>query len=108
MRGLSNEYLLVIPGELDEPQRPHTRTRRVSHAATATVTTSHNPPPTDEVDPHRQANVELWMAAVRAKDEAEALKLASDNLDFVPSPGRALGVGTLRALAYRLADRAPP
>lgn len=108
MRGRSNEYLLVIPGELDAPQRSSTQTRRASHAVAPTVTTSNDPPPADEVDPQRQANVELWMAALRTKDEAEIRNLASNNLDFVPLPGRTLAVGTLRALAYRLADRAPP
>ena len=104
IKGRSNVYLLMIPVETDS------RDNRDSPVSESPGEVEHSSvaPNDDESTQPDPAIVELWKAALAAKDEGTVRRLAPQHLEFVPPAGIPLGVGTIWPLAVRLADRGPP
>ncbi len=103
VKGRSNEYLLLIPDDLDiaEPRRPPRSPNRRTEPEQAPEATADQ----HQTDPDL---VERWKAVLIAKDDQAVRHLAEEHLEFVPAAGAPLGIGTLSSLAARLADRGPP
>jgi hypothetical protein len=105
VRGRSNRYLLLIPGELDRSTKQHAKRPSARHDLSERNADAPLHVAKTQPDP---TVVEQWKAALRAKDDMAVRRLAEEHLEFVPPIGTPLGIGTLSSLATALADRGPP